>query len=446
MISQRNPHRDSGNAARWVMGALALAAVLVVAALATFRDAREPRTHPVVGVTALHDSAEGRVTGAVVPGLEVLLSDSAHLIAGRRLGLITNHTGRDRSGRTTAELLMGHTGTELVALFAMEHGLSGSIRGGAHIASRLDSATGLPIRSLYGRSYAPTPEMLADIDALVYDVQDVGARPYTFVWSLTLAAEVAAREGKRVIVLDRPNPVRADVFEGGLLRPEFRALVGRHPVPMRYGLTVGELANWLVATGRLSGDVHVVPMRGYRRDMWYDDTGLEWRNPSPNIRDVEGALLFGGIVLFEATNVSEGRGTPRPFRYVGAPWMSDAPEIAREMNERALPGVRFSATTQQVAAGEKHGGRRIPMVEIEITDRDSLRAVDTGAWLLRTIYRRHPTAFRWQAGTGIEQLTGSRDFRQAVARNDSAVARLLRVWSDEATAFADSSRQSWIYR
>jgi uncharacterized protein YbbC (DUF1343 family) len=445
MKSNRSSRRHPGNSARWLLGALSLVAVLGVAAVATFRGGDGSHPIRVPGAIAHHGVSNGTVAAAVLPGLEVLVSDSAHLIAGQRVGLITNHTGRDREGRSTADALRDH-GANVIALFAMEHGLSGAVRGGAHIASRTDSATGLPIRSLYGRSYAPTPEMLADIDALVYDVQDVGARPYTFVWSLTLAAEVAGRLGKRVVVLDRPNPVRADVFEGGLLRDEFRALVGRHPIPLRYGLTVGELMLWLRETGRLPGDIRVVPMRGYRRDMWFDDTGLDWRNPSPNIRDVEGALLFSGIVFFEATNVSEGRGTPRPFRYVGAPWMTDAAEIAREMNDRSLPGVTFTATHQTIGAGEKHAGRRIPVVEIGITDRDSVRAVEVGAWLVRTIYRRHPTSFRWQAGSGIEQLSGSRDFRRAVLQNDEAVARLLRVWSDEATAFADSTRRLWIYR
>jgi uncharacterized protein YbbC (DUF1343 family) len=445
MKSKKSSLRHAGNSARWLLGAVSLVAVLGVAAVAIFRGDDERLPVRMSGAVAHHDVSNGTVATAVSPGLEVLLGDSAHLVAGRRLGLITNHTGRDREGRSTADALREH-GADVVALFAMEHGLSGVARGGAHIASRQDSATGLPIRSLYGRSYSPTPEMLADIDALVYDVQDVGARPYTFVWSLTLAAEVAGRLGKRVIVLDRPNPVRADVFEGGLLRDEFRALVGRHPVPLRYGLTVGELATWLRETGRLRGDIRVVPMRGYRRDMWFDDTGLEWRNPSPNIRDVEGALLFPGIVFFEATNVSEGRGTPRPFRYVGAPWMTDAAAIAQEMNGRSLPGVRFSATTQEIGAGEKHAGRRIPVVELGITDRDSVRAVEVGAWLLRSIHRRHPASFRWQAGSGIEQLSGSRQFRRAVMESDEAVDRLLREWRSESTAFADSTRPLWIYR
>jgi len=394
----------------------------------------------------------GRSAGAaarrapVEPGITVLLRDSLHLVRDRRVGLLTNHSALDAAGRRTADLLHGTPGVRLVALFAPEHGLSGTRPGGAAIGAGTDSATGTPIRSLYGRTMVPTAAMLADVDVLLYDVQDVGARPYTFVWSMTLAAESAARRGIPLVVLDRPAPIRGDVLEGGTLRPEFRSLVGRAPVPLRYALTPGEVARWMRATDRLPGDVRVVPLTGWTRTMWYDRTGLPWVRPSPNITTLDAALLFSGFVLFEATNVSEGRGTPKPFHFVGAPWMTDAPAIAAAMNARGLPGLRFAAVEQRIRAGEKHGGRTVPMVEIAITDRDAARPVAAAVWLLREIARRHPTRFRWQAGRGIEELSGSRLLRRAVTTSDEAVDRLLRDWDGEADQFRRAVEAHRLYR
>lgn len=382
-------------------------------------------------------TVEGPIgAGAVVPGIEVLLRDSVHLLSGRRVGIITNHTGLDRQGRRSIDLLHEASGFSLVAIFAPEHGLAGTARGGAHIGAGTDSATGVPIRSLYGPRFAPSRAALHDVDVLLYDIQDVGARPYTFVWTMTLAADAAGRFGKRFLVLDRPNPIRGDRFEGGILRTSYRSLVGREAVPMRYGLTPGELTRWLVGTGRLTRNVGVVPMSGYRRSQWLDDTGLLWRRPSPNITDLDAALLFPGIVLFEATNVSEGRGTDRPFRLVGASWLTDADDVASEMNRHALPGVRFNASTRTIGAAEKFAGREVHMVEIKVVNRDLVRPVELGVRLMRAIYKRHPTRWRWQPGRGLEELSGSRALRTAITTSDGAVDRLLRDWSREAGFFA----------
>src|SRR5215217_4031370 len=223
----------------------------------------------VVALAAWPVAAQSAASGPVVPGVEVLLEDSLHLLRGKRVGLITNHTGRDRAGRRTIDLLYRAPGVRLVALFGPEHGLAGVARGGAQIASATDSATGLPIYSLYGSTRVPTPAMLDSVDVLVYDIQDVGARVYTYVWTMALAAGAARRP---FVVLDRPNPIRADRIEGGVLDPRFRSFVGLHEVALRYGLTPGELMRWLVGSGRVKADVTVVPMRGYRRSMWYDET------------------------------------------------------------------------------------------------------------------------------------------------------------------------------
>lgn len=381
-------------------------------------------------------------TAPVAPGVEVLLSDSLALLRGKRVGLITNHTARDREGTSTIDLLHHAPGVKLVALFGPEHGIRGVARGGAHVASSVDSATGVPVYSLYGETRVPTAAMLRDVDVLVYDIQDVGARVYTYVWTMALAARAAGQAGIPFVVLDRPNPIRDDRVEGGVLRPAFRSFVGEFPVALRYGLTPGELLRWLVGTGQLAAEVHVVPMRGYRRDAWYDQTGLPWVDPSPNIRDLETALLYPGTVFFEATNVSEGRGTDAPLKLVGAPWMTDAAAIARAMNARHLPGVRFEATRRTIGRGEKYAGRTIPMVRIRVTDRDAVRPVDVGALLMQEIHRRHPRAWRWQAN-GIEELSGSRALRKAVERG--TVEALLREWDEESARFAEEVERYRLY-
>ncbi|HEU5173316.1 MAG TPA: DUF1343 domain-containing protein [Gemmatimonadaceae bacterium] len=433
-----------GNWRAWfILVAGGFGAMLAASAL----DLREPPPPPFASTSEMLDAGDIIPSGAsailagsaelryVEPGVTVLLRDSLHLVRGRRVGLLTNHSAIDADGRRTADLLYAAPGVNLVALFAPEHGLGGRARGGAHIRSGVDSATGVPIRSLYGSVHAPTPAMLADIDVLLYDVQDVGARPYTFVWTMTLAAESAAKRGIPIVVLDRPAPVRGDVMEGGMLRPQYRSLVGRAAVPLRYGLTPGELASWMAGTGLLDATVQVVPAAGWKRDMWFDETRLPWVRPSPNIPTLDAALLFAGMVFFEATNVSEGRGTRKPFHYIGAPWMTDAAAIARAMNSREIPGLRFRATHQRIGAGEKYGGRTIPVIEITITDRDEARPVRAAVWLLREIASRHPRNFRWQRGRGIEELSGSAKLRQAVTSSDAAVDRLLRDWDGEADQF-----------
>lgn len=379
----------------------------------------------------------------VTPAVEVLLSDSLHVLSGKRVGLITNHTGRGRAGRRTVDLLHRAAGVRLTALFGPEHGFAGVVRGGDRIGFATDSATGLPVHSLYGATRIPSDSMLRDVDVLVYDIQDVGARVYTYVWTMALAAEAAGKLGKRFVVLDRPDPIRADRVEGGVLEDRFRSFVGQYDVALRYGLTPGELLRFLVGTGRVKAEVTVIPMRGYTRAMWYSQTGLPWVSPSPNIRDEETALLYPGTVFFEATNLSEGRGTDAPLKQVGAPWLTDHAAIAEELNARKIPGIRFEARSARVAAGDKHGGRTIPMVRLHVTDRDRAQPVAAAVWLMRTIRRRHPAEWRWQRGTGAERLAGTAQLRRAV--ESGAVRPLLDRWARESAAFEASTRPYRIY-
>jgi uncharacterized protein YbbC (DUF1343 family) len=388
-------------------------------------------------------STAGVEPSGVALGVEVLLRDSLHVLQGKRVGLITNHTGRDRTGTSTVDLLYRAPGVRLTALFGPEHGIRGVAADGATIASTVDSATGIPIYSLYGETKVPTADMLRDVDVLVYDIQDVGARVYTFVWTMALAADAAGKAGKKFVVLDRPNPIRGDRIEGGVLKPEFRSFVGQYPVALRYGLTAGELLRYLVGTGQVKADVFVIPMRGWRQSMWWEDTGIPWVNPSPNMRSVDAALLYPGTVFFEATNVSEGRGTDRPFHLIGASWLSDAGAIARELNTKGLPGVRFDSTSRTIAQGAKFAGQTIPMIEIAITDRNAVRSPELGAHMLRAIYRRHPREFSWRE-QGIERLSGSRALRVAVER-EGGVEALIPIWRAESEQFARGAATYRLY-
>lgn len=375
-------------------------------------------------------------------GLEVGITDSLHLLQGKRIGLITNHTGIDRAGRRNIDLLFRAPGVKLVALFGPEHGIGGVVRGGDKISSGTDSATGLPVFSLYGNTRVPTPEMLANVDVLVYDIQDVGARVYTYVWTMALSALEAEKHGIPFIVLDRPDPIRADRAEGGVLGLQYRSFVGQYDVALRYGLTPGELLRYLVGTGRVRASVSVIPMQGYRRAMWYSETGLPWVNPSPNIRDEEAALLYPGTVFFEGTNLSEGRGTDAPLKQVGAAWLTDAPAIAAELNAMKLPGIRFDATKAAVAKGDKQGGNTIPMIRLRVTNRDVIEPVAAAAWMMRVIYRRHSEQWRWREN-GIERLAGTAALRRAVERG--GIGLLMKRWRREASAFQKSTRPYWLY-
>ena len=252
----------------------------------------------LLGVAAVLVSVSnvGAQAAGVVPGLEVLVRDSLHLIRGKRVGLITNHSGRARDGTSSIDLLFRTPGVKLTALFGPEHGLRGIAEAGETVASTVDPATKVPIYSLYGETNVPTAEMLKDVDILLFDIQDVGARMYTFQWTMALSAAAAK---KPFIVLDRPDPIRADRTEGNILDPQYATFVGRFPVTSRYGMTPGELIKFLVGEKLIAADVRVVPMAGYRRDMWYDQTGLTWVNPSPNIRSLDAAVLYPGTVLFE---------------------------------------------------------------------------------------------------------------------------------------------------
>lgn len=396
----------------------------------------------VISALGAIGSAAG-AQGRVRLGVEVLLSDSIHLVSGKRVGLITNHTGTTPDGRSTIDLIHRARNVRLTALFAPEHGIRGQADAGERIATAVDSATGVTIHSLYGEHRVPTAEMLKDVDVVLYDIQDVGSRTYTYQWTMALSAEAVTRHGRTFIVLDRPNAIRSDVVEGGILDTAFRSFVGQFPVALRYGLTPGELLQFLAGTGQIKADVKVVPMAGYRRNMWWEQTGLPWRNPSPNIRSPDAALLYTGTVLFEGTTLSEGRGTSLPFQLVGAGWLKDAGAIARELNSKRLPGVVFDSTTVTVAAGQKWGGQRIPMIAVVVSDRDAVKPYQVGLEMLRAIYHRHKGEFQWRIAH-IDRLAGSTRYRDAVELN--TIEALIPVLEKESRDFQLRLAPFLIYR
>ncbi len=387
--------------------------------------------------------------GNVIPGIEVLLSDSMHLIRGKRVGLLTNHSGRDRKGTSTIDLLFNAPGVKLTALYGPEHGIRGDAKAGEKISSGVDAKTGVKVYSLYGAVESPTADMLKDIDVLLYDIQDVGARVYTYQWTLALTA---ASAGKPIIVLDRPNPIRADRFEGNILDLRFRSLVGQHAVALRYGLTPGELMRFLVGTKALNASVTVIPMKHYTRAMWFDQTGIPRVNPSPNLRTLDAELLYPGTVFFEGTNATEGRGTDAPFQLIGADYLTDHVAVAASLNAMKLPGVRFDTATRTIEAGYKFGGKTIPMIKVSVTDRNAVRPVELGIRMLRAFYAAHPTQFTWREPTvnaagrikGIDRLAGTDRLTKAVEAG--TVDALVTQWDADAVKFAAQVKPYLLYR
>ena len=300
--------------------------------------------------------AAGTIAGAALqpatvrPGIETFLADVPAALRGKRVALITNNTGIDSQRRTDIDLIAKHPQLKLVALLAPEHGIRGTAEAGERIDDDVDARTGVPIHSLYkAEGRGPTPEMLKDADAIVYDLQEVGGRTWTYVSTMALAMQAAAKKGIPFVVLDRPNPIGGEIVEGARLDPKFASFVGMYPIPARHGMTVGELATYINREHGIGVDLIVARVDGWRRTQWFDETGLPWVNPSPNLRSLAALTSYPGSVYFEGTNLSEGRGTDRPFEQIGAPWL-DAAAVVRTMNARSLPGIRFEATTMPVAA------------------------------------------------------------------------------------------------
>lgn len=347
------------------------------------------------------------------------VTTSSRLFAGRRIGIIANQTSYDRQGRFIVDVFKDVNDAKVVALFSPEHGLYGVEEAGETITDQRDPKYGLPVYSLYGRTRKPSPEMLQGIDVLVFDIQDIGSRFYTYISTMSLAMEAAAECGKRFVVLDRPNPIGGIEIEGPVLEKSLTSFVGMHPIPVRHGMTIGELARMIEGEGWLAGGVHVhltvVPMTGWNRLMWYDETGLAFRKPSPNMPDVETATIYPGLCLLEGTNVSEGRGTATPFLQFGAPWI-DNNKLAHRLNQLGMTGLKFHPTTFTPTAS-KHEGQLCDGARIEITDRDRLEAFWAGVRIVNEIARTHTESFEWRADH-FDRLCGTAAIREAIVNRE----------------------------
>ncbi|MDA0205768.1 MAG: DUF1343 domain-containing protein [Acidobacteria bacterium] len=367
---------------------------------------------------AAREAVEGRAVAipavpAIETGLDVLVAENFERLAGKRIGLITNHTGVDRLSRRNVDLFAARTDVQLVRVFSPEHGLTGQLDEEL-IADAVDPTTGTPVVSLYRPDQRrPKQEMLADLDALVFDIQDVGARFYTYTTTMAYAIEEAAKAGIPIYILDRPNPITGTRVEGPLLDAQHHSFIGYMDLPVRHGMTVGELALFFNSMKRVGADVRVVPMRGWRRAMWFDETGLPWVNPSPNIRSLDQAILYPGIALLEGLrNYSVGRGLDEPFEFIGADWI-DGKQLAEKLNQRGLAGVRFHPEVR-TPASSNFAGKSIEGVGMTIFDREALGSLRMGlelASILGELYPAHldfkQTGLLIGDSQSIEQLSAS---------------------------------------
>jgi len=377
----------------------------------------------------------------VRPGVEVFVEHPPAVVRGKRVGLITNQSGIDRQRRSTIDLLRASTELTLVALYSPEHGIRGIAE--TRVTSSVDEKTGLPVHSLYGETYKPTPRMLEGIDVLVYDIQDLGVRQYTYESTLALAMQAAAEKGIPIVVLDRPNPITGTILEGDILEPAYQSFVGIYPVLSRHGMTLGELAKMYNAEQRIGAELTVVPVEGWRRGTWWDQTGLPWVNPSPNIRRLEAAIHYPGTVFFEAINVSEGRGTDLPFEQIGAPWLKNT-DVVAAMNAMRLPGIRFETVAFRVAeSANKYPGQLLNGVRFILTDRDAYRPLATSLLMIDLIRRLHPDQFQWADST-IERHGGTARLRRAI--ESGTLPELLREWERDQAAFREKRAPYLIYR
>ncbi len=393
-----------------------------------------------ITVGACAAAPEGDATDTIRPGIEVFAASPPPALRGASVGLITNHTGVTSDGTSSIDVLAALESVQLAALFSPEHGIRGAAADGERVDSETDARTGLTIHSLYGDTRKPTPEMLEGLDALLFDIQDVGARQYTYISTMALAMEAAREQGIPFIVLDRPNPIGGVAVEGSVLDPAFATFVGMYPIPTRHGMTVGELARLFNEEFGIGADLTVVPIAGWERSIWFDETGLPWINPSPNIRRLEAAIHYPGTVFLEGTNLLE-RGTDRPFEQTGAPWL-DAAAVVEEMNGMGLPGIRFEALDLAVEEGSrKYPGQTVPGIRYHLTDRESYEPVRTSLLLIDAIHRRHPEEFEW-SGT-MDRLAGTDRVRQAIQAGE--LADLIAGWERDETAFEEMRRPYLLY-
>ena len=390
-------------------------------------------------------------TRTVRIGIERLIEEDRSLVAGARVALVSNPASIDRGFRHAAEILGEDPRIELVALFGPQHGFRSDLQDNMiETPHARDERRRIPIYSLYSETREPTPEMLRDVDVLVVDLQDVGTRVYTYIYTMANCMRAAARHGVRVVVCDRPNPVGGIAIEGTILRPECVSFVGQFPIPLRHGMTIGELARLFNQEFSIGAALEVVPLDGWQRRMYFDETGLPWVIPSPNLPTLDSTIVYPGAVLFEGTMLSEGRGTTRPFELIGAPWI-DGESLASAMNARGLPGVHFRATFFEPTF-QKHAKQTCGGCQLHVTDRSAFQPVRTAVELIDGFKRQNPSAFAWRQPPyeyehdkwPIDILYGSDELRTTIDSGGD-LSPLIASWKAAEEAFRKTREQYLIY-
>jgi len=376
--------------------------------------------------------------GHVQTGLDVLEAEKFAPLRGKHVGLITNHTGVDYQGRTTIEVLAHAPGVQLVALFSPEHGIAG--HADEKVASSKDPSTGLPIFSLYGEHLRPTDEMLVGIDALVFDVQDAGVRFYTYTTTMGYCMEEAAKRGIPIYVLDRPNPINGEVVEGPMLDADKTGFVAYYPLPVRYGLTIGELAQLFNEEKHINCELHVIAMRNWHRNFFYESTSIRWIPPSPNLRTLKGAILYPGLEILQNAGVSVGRGTEAPFEEFGAPWINGE-EVAEALNARNLPGVHF-ANQPYIPVSGLYAGQHCGGVGIRVTDRAAIRSMRIGLEIAELLQKKYPEQF--DVTKTIVLLGNDATVQQLKA--GTPTEQIIASWSADLAAFEQVRRKYFLYK
>jgi uncharacterized protein YbbC (DUF1343 family) len=390
-------------------------------------------------------------TRTVRVGIERLLDEDRALLTGARVALVSNPASIDSRIRHSADILAGDPGVDLVALFGPQHGFRSDLQDNMiETPHARDAQRRMPIYSLYSETREPTPEMLREIDVLVVDLQDVGTRVYTYIYTMANCMRAAARHGVRVVVCDRPNPVGGTAVEGAILRPECTSFVGQFPIPLRHGMTIGEIARLFNQEFSIGAALDIVPLEGWRRTMYFDETSLPWVMPSPNIPTLDSTIVYPGAVLFEGTMLSEGRGTTRPFELIGAPWI-DGESLASAMNASGLPGVHFRATFFEPTF-QKHAKQTCGGCQLHVTDRQAFEPVRTAVQLLDEFRRQNPSAFAWRQPPyeyehdrwPIDLLYGSDGLRTTID-NGGDISRLIASWREEEEGFRKTREKYLMY-
>jgi uncharacterized protein YbbC (DUF1343 family) len=380
-------------------------------------------------------------------GIDVLLKEKIDLLEGKRIGLVTNHTGVTSALEWTVDALHRHPKVRLVCLYGPEHGIRGDVQDALKIDSFMDSRTGLQVHSLYGEHTKPTPNMMKEIDAFVFDIQEVGARYYTYIATMNRCMEAASEQDKEFFVLDRPNPITGTAVEGNILEERYRSFVGERPIPIRHGMTMGELARMFNEEYDIGCKLTVIKAEGWKREMWYDETGLPWVMPSPNLPTLETAVVYPGTCLFEGVNISEGRGTTRPFEMIGAPWI-DGFKLTDKLKEEGLPGVVFRGLhfipTVGKFAGEVCGG-----VQLHVCDRRRFKPVLTALTMFRKIMDLFPSSIEFRKGWRDEDysfdlLAGTDSIRRGLIEGKEP-RDIEAGWDKELRSFLKSRRKYLLY-